>query len=104
VLHLRRVQRLPGQAGHRRGDQRPAHLHEEVREDQRGTGVEQRSRVVQPSQVFPERRPVRPTVQRLEESHTGDRQQRLPRMYRETSDGHQEIAELLAGEKTAGMV
>lgn len=67
---LRGRVRLSGQAGHRqlrRRDQRLAHLHEEVREGERGTGVEQRPRAVQPHQVFPERRPVRPTVQRLEE-------------------------------------
>lgn len=70
---LRRRVRVPGQARRagrrrrRRRDQRLADLHEEVRQDQRGTGAEQRPRVGQPSQVFPQRRPVRPTVQRPEE-------------------------------------
>lgn len=71
---LRRRVRMPGQArrtgrrrSRRRGDQGLADLHEEVRQAQRGTGAEQRPRVGQPSQVLPQRRPVRPTVQRLEE-------------------------------------
>lgn len=69
-LVLRRGVRLLRQARRsvrRRGDQGPAHLHEAVREAQRGTGAEQRPRAGQPHQVFPQRRPVRPTGQGLEE-------------------------------------
>jgi len=67
-----RVRARPDQARRarrrrRRGDQGPAHVHEAFRQDQRGTGAEQRARVGQPPQVFPQRGPVRPAVQRLEE-------------------------------------
>lgn len=73
VLRRRvRVPRLAGRtgrrrAGRRRGDQGPAEIHATVREAQRRTSVEQRARVEQPSQVFPQRRTVRPTVQGHEE-------------------------------------
>lgn len=70
---LRRSVRLPGQARRRAGrlgrrrDQGLAHVHETLRQAQRRTGAEQRTRVGQPLEVFPQRRPVRPTVQGLEE-------------------------------------
>lgn len=66
---LRRRVRLPGHARRtdRRRDQRFPRAHETARENQLGRGVEERSSLVQPSQMFPERGPMRATGQRHEE-------------------------------------
>lgn len=64
-VRLRDGGQTPGQR--RRRNQRLSHFHEAIRQDQRGAGVEERTGVERPSQVFHQRGPVRPAVPGPEE-------------------------------------